>query len=137
MRRSSSMKAIQLPDHDYDRVALLARAWEISEGEVVRRLLDKFCEPSISAVRADGEPDDVVAIYADYDGNRVEAVFHRKTKRVDIVSGVLAGCSYKSPSGAAIGIVQALNPSVHPNRNGWSFWFLQGTGETLQSIRRS
>lgn len=131
------MRAVSVPDHDYDRIALLARAWEISEGEVIRRLLDRFLDPSPSEVANDPHDADQVAIYADYEGQHISAVFHRTTNRVDITTGVLAGRSYKSPSGAAIGIVQALNPNVHPNRNGWSFWFLKANGKPLQSIRSS
>lgn len=129
------MRSIHLPDHDYERVALLARAWEISEGEVVRRLLDRFLQPSPPAATGDAPAADTVAIYADYEGQHIEAIFHRATKRVDITDGVLAGRSFKSPSGAAIGVVRALNPNVHPNRNGWSFWFLKANGEALQSMR--
>jgi hypothetical protein len=54
---------------------------------------------------------------------------------VDITNGVLNGRSYRSPSGAAIGVVQALNPEVHPNRNGWNFWFIAENGKTLATIR--
>lgn len=127
------MKRIELTDRDHERVVLLARAWEISEGEVVRRLLDRFVEPGISP----GEEDDAeaVGIYADYEGTHVEAVYRPATKRVEITSGVLQGRSYRSPSGAAIGVVQALNPNVHPNRNGWSFWFIAENGQALQTIR--
>ncbi|WIY05507.1 hypothetical protein QRX60_17260 [Amycolatopsis mongoliensis] len=67
---------------------LLARAWHISAGEVVRRLLDNFVK------------------------QHIEATFNPDTKRVAITTGELAGRSYKSPSGAAIGVVQALNPHV-------------------------
>lgn len=130
------MKQLDLTDSDYDRVMLLARAWQISGGEAVRRLLDDF----VNTVGAQGAvvqkpADDGVPIYADYGGERVEAIYHKATKRVDITSGVLAGHSYKSPSGAAMGVVQALNPNVHNNRNGWSFWFIAENGEALQTIR--
>jgi hypothetical protein len=134
-REGGLMKAVSVPDPDYDRITLLARAWEVSEGEVVRRLLDRFLEPSPPAAAIDSRAGDEVAIYADYKGQHIDAVFHRTTKRVDITTGALAGRSYKSPSGAAIGIVQALNPSVHPNRNGWLFWFLKANGETLRSLK--
>lgn len=130
------MRDLELADRDHERVMLLARAWRISPGEVVRRLLDDF-------VKVDGErpaaqqtePLDGIRIYADYEGQHVEATFSPATKRVVITSGALAGYSYKSPSGAAIGVVQALNPNVHPNRNGWSFWFIEETGATLQTVR--
>ncbi|WP_414939916.1 hypothetical protein [Amycolatopsis sp. cmx-11-51] len=104
----------------------------------MRRLLDDFVkldEPDKSATASTQQPDNGVPIYADYEGNHVEAIYHQATKRVEITSGVLRGHSYKSPSGAAIGVVQAYNPNVHPNRNGWSFWFITENGEALQTIR--
>ncbi|SFQ17694.1 hypothetical protein [Amycolatopsis rubida] len=129
------MNQLDLADSDYDRVMLLARAWQVSGGEAVRRLLDHFVR-EVGTPAAGQEPaDDGVPIYADYGGERVEARYHKATKRVDITSGVLAGRSYKSPSGAAMGVVQALNPNVHNNRNGWSFWFIAENGEALQTIR--
>jgi hypothetical protein len=131
---AACLKHIALTDSDYERVVLLARAWEISEGEVVRRLLDRFVTAG-DDTDEESAPDDAVPIYADYEGTRVEALYHPTTKRVEITSGVLKSRSYKSPSGAAIGVVQALNPNVHPNRNGWSFWFVAENGQTLQTIR--
>ncbi|WP_020664627.1 hypothetical protein [Amycolatopsis benzoatilytica] len=130
------MKQLDLTDGDYGRVMLLARAWQISGGEVVRRLLDDFVNTAGPAAETGQRPaNDGVPIYAEYGGARVEAIYYKGTKRVDITSGVLAGRSYKSPSGAAMGVVQALNPNVHNNRNGWSFWFIAESGEALQTIR--
>lgn len=132
---SESVKTIKVTDGDHDRLALLSRAWKLPEGEVVRRLLDEFAGATTSAAGAFREEGDRVAIYADYEGHLIEAVFHRKTKRVDITSGVLAGCSYRSPSGAAAGVVKMINANVNPNRNGWLFWFLQGSRDMLQTVR--
>jgi hypothetical protein len=130
------MRMIELADRDHERVVLLARAWQISDGEVVRRLLDTFVKPADENKNSGPESlDDEVSIYADYEGNHIDAIYHKATKRVDVTSGVLRGRSYKSPSGAAIGVVQAHNPNVHPNRNGWSFWFIAESGKTLQTIR--
>jgi hypothetical protein len=53
---------------------------------------------------------------------------------VSIPSGPGRG-EYDTPSGAAVGVVKALNPHVNPNRNGWSFWTVTATGNLLQSIR--
>lgn len=127
---------VDLADDVHRQVILLARAWNVSEGEVVHRLLDAFTKRD----HADTTTEDAaesVAIYADYEGHRIEAAFYPATRRVDIGTGPLAGRSFRSPSGAAIGVVQALNPNVQPNRNGWSFWFLSGNGKALQSIRGS
>ncbi|MFC9251206.1 hypothetical protein [Amycolatopsis thailandensis] len=130
------VKMIQLTDRDYEQVRLLARAWEISDGEVVRRLLDDFAKPGPGAL-PDGLPatSDDVPIYADYEGTHIEAIYHTTTKRVDITNGMLGGQSYKSPSGAAMAVVKAYNPKVHPNRNGWDFWFITKNNEALQTIR--
>jgi hypothetical protein len=70
-----------------------------------------------------------------YEGQRIDAIYHTRTKRVDAGTGVLAGQSFKSPSGAAMAIVRALNPKVHPNRNGWTFWTITQTGKTLEAIK--
>lgn len=131
--RAACLKHIELTDRDHDRVVLLARAWEISEGEVVRRLLDRFVAMDDDA--KENEPFEAVPIHADYEGTHIEAIYHPGSKRVEITNGLLRGRSYKSPSGAAIGVVQALNPNVHPNRNGWSFWFITENRQALQTIR--
>lgn len=117
---------------------LLARAWQVSGGEAVRRLLDDFVKVDEKVTTASGSetPTEGVYIYADYEGNHVKGVYHGATKRVDVTSGVLKGRSYKSPSGAAMAVVQAYNPNVHANRNGWSFWFIAENGAALQTIRR-
>lgn len=129
------MSLVDLDEDVYRQVVLLARAWTTSESEVVRRLLDSFAmrgdadAPAKASARA-------VSIYADYEGQHIEASYDPASRRVGIVSGPLAGRSFKSPSGAAIAVVQALNPNVHPNRNGWSFWFLSENGKALQTIRK-
>ncbi|RAS60688.1 hypothetical protein C8D87_111107 [Lentzea atacamensis] len=129
------MERLELDQDVHQQVRLLARAWSVTESEVIRRLVNAFVNQD--AVAAPAAPVEPVAIYADYEGHHVEAEFHPATRRVSITSGSLTGRSFKSPSGAAIAVVQALNPSVHPNRNGWSFWFIQETGRALQSIRSS
>jgi hypothetical protein len=131
------MRSILVTDGVHDRIALLGRAWGYNDGEVVRRLLDEFS----SSDRRSGDTDDSdahddgVPVHAVYEGNRIEGVFQPSTKRLEITTGVLAGRSFKSPSGAAIAVVQAHNPEVHPNRNGWSFWMVTESGKWLQSIR--
>lgn len=131
------MRSISVTDGVHDQIALLGRAWGYSDGEVVRRLLDEFST-------SDRRPGDTntshapavsVPVHAIYEGNRIEGVFHPDTKRIDITTGVLAGRTFKSPSGAAIAVVQAHNPEVHPNRNGWSFWVVTESEKWLQSIR--
>lgn len=127
------MEPFELDEDVRQQVRLLARAWGVREGEVIRRLVNAFVnQDEVPVADAPVQP---VAIYADYEGHHVEAEFHPATKRVSVTSGPLTGRSFKSPSGAAIAVVQELNPTVHPNRNGWSFWFLQENGRSLQSIR--
>lgn len=128
------MKSIEVSDGVHERVALLARAWGVSAGEAIRRLLDEFVHSGEQAPRREPE-DDEIPIHAVYEGQRIDAVYHTRTKRVDAGTGVLAGQSFKSPSGAAMAIVRALNPKVHPNRNGWTFWTITQTGKTLEAIK--
>jgi hypothetical protein len=133
------MRSISVTDGVYDRIALLGRAWRYSDGEVIRRLLDEFSTPDR---RTDGTnlpdtpADNGVPVHAVYEGTRIEGVFQPGTRQLDITTGVLAGRSFRSPSGAAIAVVQAHNPEVHPNRNGWSFWIVTESGKWLQTIRR-
>ncbi|MEU5361901.1 DUF262 domain-containing protein [Streptomyces sp. NPDC005925] len=75
-----------------------------------------------------------VEIHAVYEGRRADAYYDPSSRTVTIPSGPGRG-AYDSPSGAAVALVQALNPHVNPNRNGWSFWTVTATGKLLQSIR--
>lgn len=133
------MKTITVSDKIHEDVALLAMAWQITEGEVVARLLREFVKHNApqdtESDNRNPASDEKVPIHAVYEGKRIEAVYQTSSRSVTITSDRLAGNSYKSPSGAAIAVVQEHNPSVHPNRNGWSFWTVTATGELLQSIR--
>lgn len=75
-----------------------------------------------------------VELHAVYEGRRTTAYYDPPSRTVTIPSGPGRGV-YESPSGAAVATVQALNPHVNPNRNGWSFWTVTATGALLQSIR--
>ena len=119
-------------DDVYEQVALLARAWAIAPSDVIRRLLTEF---SRGGEQADGLPLNEVAVHAVYAGMRTDGLYDPVTKALSITSGVLAGRTFKSPSGAAVALVAALNPSVHPNRNGWWFWVRSDTGELLKTMR--
>jgi hypothetical protein len=132
------MATIQVDEGVQEQVALLARAWEISEGLAVARLLEHFRHDSdISQQSANGRGADqpIVPIYAYYNGLRIEATFNRGTRQVTILSGALAGQTFRSPSGAAVAVVNSVNPHIHPARNGWSFWMVESTSKTLQSLR--
>jgi hypothetical protein len=75
-----------------------------------------------------------IEIHAIYESRRVNAYYDPSSRAVSIPSGPGRG-EYDTPSGAAVGVVKALNPHVNPNRNGWSFWTVTATGNLLQSIR--
>ncbi|KJK11984.1 hypothetical protein UB45_11910 [Terrabacter sp. 28] len=119
-----------------DRLRLLASAWEVDEEGAISRLIDRLAAGATedptpqSSARADQ-----VEVYAVYDGRRVSGLYDPRTKALTVTSTPLEGSKYKSPSGAAIAVVQATNPKVNPNRNGWTFWTVRSTGDTLQSLR--
>jgi hypothetical protein len=75
-----------------------------------------------------------VEIHAVCNGRRVDGYYDPSSRTVTIPSGPGQGV-HESPSGAAVALVHALNPHVRPQRNGWSFWIVTGTGKLLQSIR--
>jgi hypothetical protein len=118
----------------HEPVRLLARAWRISEGAVVERLLTEFRsgeDHGAEHAPAVGQ----VPIHTVYEGERVRAAYDPGTHRVTILSGPLAGKSWKSPSGAAVAVVRQIKPAVRAERNGWSFWTVTATGHALQSLR--
>ncbi len=124
---------IDVDDATKQAVSFAARMADVSEGEIIRRLVGGG-HPS----RDEPQPaSQGVAIYADYEGHRVRARYFEPA-RVEISDGPLAGKSFKTPTGAARAVVRQYNPSVNDNRNGWSFWQIDnGTGARvwLQSIR--
>ncbi|MGW4695274.1 hypothetical protein ACWEO1_23170 [Kitasatospora cineracea] len=133
----SASKSVPLDDSTYARVRLLARAWGVNEGEAIRRLVEYFEDDSEDAPAA---PAPAVGgsrpVHVVYEGNRVEGLYDPATKSLEITTGPAAGW-YKSPSGAAAAVLQAYNPKVAPNRNGWSFFILTESDELLQTIRHS
>ena len=124
------MPEVSIDKQIYEQLKLLARAWELPEGAVVARLLKAFLNGGRSASTAREVP-----IHSTYDGTRTSALFDVATKGVVIQDGQLAGGRYDSPSGAAVAVVRLLNPSIRPERNGWNFWVVTETGETLASLR--
>jgi hypothetical protein len=76
----------------------------------------------------------MVDIHVDYDGRRIAASFDPRTSAVRFADGPLTGKSFKSPSGAAGAVVTRLRPGVDPNRNGWTFWTITGTGVTSPGV---
>lgn len=129
------MATIDVDGNTKQAVSFAARMANVTEGEIVRRLV-----AASALATEDPEPaDQGVAIYADYEGRRVRARYFEPA-RVEIIDGPLAGKSFKTPTGAARAVVRHYNPSVNDNRNGWSFWQIDnrsGARVWLQSIRPS
>ena len=135
------MLTIAVAEEDHERIALLARAWEVDDTQAIHRLLEAFAGRSVlpeedrSGSPDTVEADDQVQIHAIYMGVRVKGRFDPNTHAVTILDGVLAGRRFGSPSGAAIALVERINPLVAPNRNGWSFWRISDGGYSLRSLR--
>ncbi len=126
------MATIEVDDSSKRTVSFAARMADVTEGEIVRRLI------AASSLAAE-EPDPRqkgVPIRADYEGHQTRALYFAPA-RVEIVDGPLKGKSFKTPTGAARAVVRHYNPSVNDNRNGWMFWQRDITGPRvwLQSIR--
>lgn len=130
----SALPEIHVSARTYERISLLARAWLVSQGEAVDRLLDNFQQSGQGgSVQETGGR---MRIHAIYEGNRTDGLFDPESEVVEILSGPLAGRRFRSPSGAAVAVVQAAKPSIQPNRNGWSFWTVTDTGQILYMVRR-
>ncbi|GHI06980.1 hypothetical protein AQI88_34345 [Streptomyces cellostaticus] len=122
-------------DVTFTQVNLLARAWNVSPADAVRKLIEHFQRPDAvtQAASAKGER---VAVHALYGGVRIEGEYDPVTQTLTVTTGPAAG-DYRTPSGAASAVLQAVNPQVKPNRNGWSFWVVTETGGLLQTLRPS
>jgi hypothetical protein len=127
------METIEVDDGVKRTLSFAARMADVTEGEIVRRLI------AASSLEAK-QPDPArkgVPIYADYEGHRTRALYFAPA-RVEIVDGPLKSRSFKTPTGAARAVVRHYNPSVNDNRNGWGFWQIDNGGgprHWLQSIR--
>ena len=126
------MPQLMITDEVYQQITLLARAWDVSPSEAIRRLLSDFRNTEQEPAMEKAEREAVHAVYA---GSRTEGVFEVGTQALTITTGPLAGRTFSKPSGAAVALVQALSPGVQPNRNGWNFWVVSRTGQRLQSMR--
>ena len=127
------MATIEVDEAVKKNVAFAARMADVTEGEIVRRLV------AASSLEAnDTDPGrKAVPIYADYEGHRTRALYFQPS-RVEIVDGPLKGRSFKTPTGAARAVVRHYKPSVNDNRNGWGFWQIDNGGSPrawLRSIR--
>lgn len=126
------MQQLTVTDAVHEQVILLARAWGISVSDVVDRLLRDFRNVEAGAASARAQQ---VAVHAIYAGVHTEGMYDRASQSLTITTGSLAGKTFSKPSGAAVALVAALRPGVHPNRNGWSFWVESSSGKRLQAIR--
>ncbi|MCS0600324.1 hypothetical protein NX794_03630 [Streptomyces sp. LP11] len=123
---------IAVADATFAQVNLLARAWGVSPGQAVTRLVEHFQLPD--AARITEPRGERVAVHAIYNSERFEGEYDPVTQALSVTSGKAAG-NYRTPSGAASAVLQAANPDVKPNRNGWGFWTVSETGKLLQSLR--
>lgn len=127
------MNTIEVSSTTASRLTLLASAWETTIDGAVARLIDRLTTEPARAASPDA--DGGVPVHAVYEGQRAEGLYSPATKELKITAGPGAGHTYRRPSGAAIAVVQEVNPKVNPNRNGWNFWVLTATGASLQTIR--
>jgi hypothetical protein len=128
------LPTINLDPITHDRLRLVAGALNKSECATVAHLLDRLGgQPAASG--APTTPKGPTPIHVVYKGHRVDAEYDRKTQAVTITSGPLAGETFEKPSPAARAVVGLVAPNVNPHRNGWGFWIVTDTGDTLQSIR--
>jgi hypothetical protein len=127
-----AMQQLTVTDAVHEQVMLLARAWAISASDVVDRLLRDFRSTETEAASVKAQQ---VAVHAIYAGRRTEGMYDRASQALTVTTGPLAGKTFSKPSGAAVALVAALRPGVHPNRNGWSFWVESSSGKRLQALR--
>ncbi len=131
---SESDRTVALDPTTYAQISLLARAWEVESGEAVQRLVEHFQQSPAGADAPAVQEAAAVPVHALYEGTRVPGLYDPAARSLTITSGPAAG-RYKSPSGAATAVLQALNPTVSPNRNGWTFWMADEDGAFIQSLR--
>lgn len=151
--------SIPVDDTTHAQVTLLARAWNVTPGQAIARLVEFFQRPVPPAPEggaAGGAGDDSgggadggggggagggsaggerVRVHAIYGGVRIAGLYDPVTRALTVTDGPASG-AYRTPSGAASAVLQALKPEVNPNRNGWSFWTVDSSGALLQSLRR-
>lgn len=77
----------------------------------------------------------LLPIHYIYKGTRVDAVIDPETHRVTITDGPVEHTTYDTPSHAARTVVETINPSANPARNGWQKWRLNGSGDPIDVLR--
>jgi hypothetical protein len=124
------MPTVEVDRNTMRALEFAARIAGTTPGGVVAQLV----ETTITSEQLEQSATEI-DVFADYEGHRTHGRYDPTTRRIDITSGPLAGQSFKTPSAAACAVVAHYKPSVHPNRNGWDFWYIEGSGEPLQTIR--
>jgi hypothetical protein len=134
---------IEISSETFARLKFAARISGCTEGEIVDRLVGDEGAPQKAPTAREPRPEPrprEVAVHVVYRGERVEGFFDPVTTIVRIASGPtrLENRAFRSPSQAAIEVVQTLNPTrERPETNGWKFWVVTETGRTIQSIREA
>jgi hypothetical protein len=125
--------SISVDERTFALLRTAAQLLGAPESDVLERALILLIQ---SVARPPHDPWTPVSIYAEYDGNRVEALFLPATGRITVTTEPVAGRRFKSPSGAARAVVAALNPArTQVQGNGWRFWRLIETDERLEVLR--
>jgi hypothetical protein len=130
----TAVESIEVDRSTFRDLSLIAGAAGISHGEAVTFLVERFHRSS-SPTGVARSAREAVAVFAVYQGHRVEGEFDPTTASLTVTSAPLPATWFRSPSGAAKAVVAALKPGVTPNRSGYDFWFVSSTGKTLASIR--
>lgn len=127
------MGQVTLDARTHDRLRFAANLLDLSEAKVIALLLDRA--EKANPPENQGE-DRRVPIHEVYRSKRVEALYDRLTRSIEITTGPLKGQVFSTPSRAATEVIRSIDPNVNPHRNGWgNFWLVTATGERLQSIR--
>jgi hypothetical protein len=127
---------IEIEDRTRDMVRFAARVAGLTDSDVVARAVEAYCGPGDAEPGSRRDPWTEVAVYARYQGTRVDGRFLPATRRLAVTTEPLAGSHFRSPSGAAAAVVQAVNPrrqTIHTN--GWTFWRVVTTDAPLLTLR--
>jgi hypothetical protein len=138
------MPKINVSHEDARALGALATLMETDRGGVVNRLLSWANSAQDSPLSSARKGGDTVAVYAMYMRLRFEGILTPATGRLDITSVPWNGKVFSSPSAAGGAVIAHVNParargekgrSITPPCNGWDFWQVMATGETIQSVR--
>jgi hypothetical protein len=129
------MPHIEVDDHTYQRLELLAAAWHTTIADVVDRLVTAALAIGATPRRARAATPPV-AVHAVYAGTRVEAIFEPESHHLTLRTGPLRGQTYLSPNDAHRAVITLLDPGAAPVGNGWTFWTVTATGAGLHTLHQ-